>query len=322
MAKLGISISTFSGIPYADYVRLACEAEDAGFTAVMSPEGNNDVLMCLHDVAKATACIKIASFIANIYYREPVLCAAAAEMLQTESNGRFILGLGTSHRPALDALGIDRGDSRTRLRHYVDVIRRGNGGEPVSRMGMRLRKVATPVPIHFGALVKETARLAGEIADGLMLYIAPPDRMRMMIDAARSEAVRHNRKASDFSIVTGFPVFLADDRKRALDAARRGLFFYVTLPFYNRVIAKAGFETEAAAIASATARGDFAGAVTAMSDRLVDWLAAVGPAEHCLERLAQYRALDPDLVAIAPNPVGEDYAAGVRRAIMTFAKAI
>ncbi|MGH9576940.1 MAG: LLM class flavin-dependent oxidoreductase, partial [Terriglobales bacterium] len=119
MAKLAISISTFSGIPYADYVRLAGEAEDAGFAAVMSPEGNNDVLMCLLDVAKATSRIKIASFIANIYYREPVLCAAAAEMLQTESNGRFILGLGTSQRPALAALGVNRGDSRARLRRYV-----------------------------------------------------------------------------------------------------------------------------------------------------------------------------------------------------------
>ncbi len=322
MPALGISIATFSGIPYADYVAIAREAEDAGFAALLSPEGNNDVLLCLHAAAKATTRIKLASFIANIYYREPVLCAAAAEMLQTESNGRFILGLGTSHRPALDALGIERGDSRARLRHYVEVVRRGLGGEPVSRTGMRLRASATPVPIHFGALVKETARLAGEIADGLMLYVAAPERMRMMIDAARAEAERHGRKPSEVSIVTAFPIFLADDRKRALDAARRGLAFYVTLPFYNRVIANAGFETEARAVASAISRGNFAEAAASMSDRLVDWLAAAGPVEHCLERLAQYRALNPDLAVIAPNAVGEDYAAAVRRAIKVFSRAM
>ncbi|MGH7864151.1 MAG: hypothetical protein ACREQB_04120, partial [Candidatus Binataceae bacterium] len=95
-----------------------------------------------------------------------------------------------------------------------------------------------------------------------------------------------------------------------------------TLPFYNRVIAKAGFQTEAGAVASAASRGDFTGAAAAMSDRLIDWLAAAGTAEHCLERLARYRALNPDLVTIAPNPVGEDYADSVRRAIKTFATAI
>jgi alkanesulfonate monooxygenase SsuD/methylene tetrahydromethanopterin reductase-like flavin-dependent oxidoreductase (luciferase family) len=321
VSKLGISIATLSGIPYADYVRLACEAEDAGFAAVMSPESNNDVLMCLHGVAKATSRIKLASFIANIYYREPVLCAAAAEMLQTESDGRFILGLGSGPPQTLTGLGIERGNARDRLRRYVDVIRRAHRGEPLAATGIRVRAPATPVPIHFGALVKETARLAGEIADGVMLYIAPPERMRTMIDTARAEAHRHGRKASDFSITTAFPVFLADDRKSALEAARRGLFFYVALPFYNRVIAKAGFETEASAIASATSRGEFAGAVAAMSDRLVDWLAAVGPAEHCRERLAQYRALNPDLAVIAPNPVGEDYPAAVRRAIKVFSQA-
>jgi len=321
VSKLGISIATLSGIPYADYVRLACEAEDAGFAAVMSPESNNDVLMCLHAVAKATSRIKLASFIANVYYREPVLCAAAAEMLQTESDGRFILGLGSGPPQTLAGLGIERGNARDRLRRYVEVIRRAHRGEPLAATGIRVRAPAMPVPIHFGALVKETARLAGEIADGVMLYIAPPDRMRMMIDTTRAQAQRHGRTASDVSITTGFPVFLAHDRKSGLEAARRGLFFYVTLPFYNRVIARAGFEAEVSAIASATSRGDFAGAVAAMSDRLVDWLAAAGSAEYCLERLAQYRALEPDFVVIAPNPVGEDYPAAVRRAIKLFSPA-
>jgi alkanesulfonate monooxygenase SsuD/methylene tetrahydromethanopterin reductase-like flavin-dependent oxidoreductase (luciferase family) len=321
VARLGISISTFSGLSYADYAALAREAEDAGFDAVLSPEGNNDVLMCLYAAAKATRRATLASFIANIYYREPVLCAAAAEMLQSESGGRFILGLGTSHPTALDAIGVARGDARARLRACVDVVRRMNAGEPVSARGMRLRKPKTPVPIHVGALVKETARLAGEIADGVMLYLASPERMRELAETARAEAAVHGRQPGALAIVAACPVFLSDSRARALDAARRALWFFVSLPFYNRVLARAGFEREARSVADAASRGDHAAAAGSMSERLIDWLAAVGPAEHCLERFAEYRALAPDLFVIAPNPVAEDYAGAVRSAIRSLSRA-
>ena len=167
VAALGLSISTFSGLPYEDFVGLAREAEDAGFDGVFIPEGPNDVMMCCFALAHSTSRIKIATWIANIYFREAVLAAASAEMLQSVSRGRFIFGLGVSHRPALEGLGIDMGDARKRLRKYVEVVRKGHKGEPVSALGMRLRIPPAAVPIHFGALVKQTAQLAGELAAAL-----------------------------------------------------------------------------------------------------------------------------------------------------------
>jgi alkanesulfonate monooxygenase SsuD/methylene tetrahydromethanopterin reductase-like flavin-dependent oxidoreductase (luciferase family) len=307
-------------MPYRDFVALAREAEDAGFRGVFVPEGPNDVMMCCYAIAKATSRITVGSWIANVYFREPVLCAASAEMIQSESGGRFVLGLGVSHRPALSGLGIEMGNPRERLRKYVEVIRKGHRGEPVSSIGMRLRKTSTPVPIYFGALVKETAILGGELADGLMLYLAWPDRMRIEIDAAIAEAARHGRERESLRITMGIPTFLDDDRERALGAARRGLAFYLALPFYNRILARNGFEAEASGVAEGFARRNIESAAAAVSDRLIDAIAIAGPVARCVERIEEYRRAGADLPIIVPNVVNDDYVTTVRKTIAAVAK--
>ena len=111
------------------FVALAREIEDAGFGGVYIPEAVNDALLCSLAVANATRRITIGTWIVNIYLREPALCAIAAEMVQEAANGRFILGLGVSHRPALEARGIEMGNARDRLRRDAEMIRKAFRGE-------------------------------------------------------------------------------------------------------------------------------------------------------------------------------------------------
>ena len=151
MARCGFSLSSMSGIPHPEFLKLAREVEDAGFSGVFIPEANNDALMCSYAVAGATKRIAIGTWIVNIYLREPTLCAAAAEMVQDASDGRFILGLGVSHRPALEARGIDMGNARERLRRDTTVIRATLGGE-TAMFGMKFRQPKKPIPIYYAAL--------------------------------------------------------------------------------------------------------------------------------------------------------------------------
>src|SRR5271154_3171672 len=137
--RCGFSISPISGIPYPEFTRLAVEIEDAGFAGVFIPEASNDALMCSYAVATVTKRIAIGTWIVNIYLRDPALCAAAAEMVQDASDGRFILGLGVSHRPAMEARGIEMGNARERLRHDTTVIRATLRGE-TSMFGMKFRQ--------------------------------------------------------------------------------------------------------------------------------------------------------------------------------------
>jgi alkanesulfonate monooxygenase SsuD/methylene tetrahydromethanopterin reductase-like flavin-dependent oxidoreductase (luciferase family) len=308
-----------SGIPHPEFLQLAREVEDAGFSGLFIPEANNDALMCSYAVAGVTTRVEIGTFIVNIYLRDATLCAAAAEMVQDAAGGRFILGLGVSHRPALEARGIEMGNARDRLRRDTRIIRAALGGE-TAIFGMKFRQPKKSIPIYYAALALETARLGGELADGLMLYLCTPERMGKSIEAAHATAKQHNRKPSEVVATVGLPVFLHDDLKTAYAAAQRGLAFYGALPFYNRLIARSGFETAANALMDAAKRHDAGAMAAAVTEPMMDALALVGPESRCFERLEQYRKLGAELPIIVPNAVNEDYSTSVRRVVKSFAK--
>jgi alkanesulfonate monooxygenase SsuD/methylene tetrahydromethanopterin reductase-like flavin-dependent oxidoreductase (luciferase family) len=318
MTACGLSISPFSGIPYSELVQLARDAEQARFSGVYIPEASNDALMCSYAVARETSRLQIGTWIVNIYLRDPVLCAAATEMVQDAADGRFILGLGVSHRPALEARGIEMGNARARLRHDTEVIRKTLSGETMM-FGMKFRQPKKPVPIYYAALALETARLGGELADGLMLYLCTPERMRRSAEVAHQEATKHGRKPSEVTVTVGLPVFLHNDLKRAYAAARRGLSFYGALPFYNRLLARSGFEGPAAKIMDAAKRRDPEAMTSAVSEEMADALGLVGPEARCRERLDQYRRAGAEIPILVPNAVEEDYSTGVRRVLRAFA---
>jgi alkanesulfonate monooxygenase SsuD/methylene tetrahydromethanopterin reductase-like flavin-dependent oxidoreductase (luciferase family) len=319
MAQCAFSLSPMSGIPHPEFLQLAREVEVAGFNGIFIPEANNDALICSYAVAGVTKRVKIGTWIVNIYLREPTLCAAAAEMVQDAADGRFILGLGVSHRPALEARGIEMGNARARLRHDTMIIRATLAGE-TSMFGMKFRQPAKPIPIYYAALALETSRLGGELADGLALYLCTPERMRKSIEVAHEAAKQHGRKPSDVVATVGLPVFLHDDLKVAYDAAKRGLAFYGALPFYNRLIARSGFEPAADAIMAAAKRSDATAMAAAVTEPMIDSLALVGPASRCIERLEQYRRYGAELPILVPNAVNEDYATAVRRIAKAFLK--
>ena len=162
------------------------------------------------------------------------------------------------------------------------------------------------MPIYYAALALETARLAGELADGVELYMCSAQRMSQLAQAAREAASSHGRKPSDVAITMGLPTFVHDDLERAMSVARRRLAFYGSLPFYNRQMARAGFEAEAQAAMAAAQRGDKNAVEAAMSDRLLDSMALIGPPVRCLERLAAFRAAGAELPIIRPNEIDQN----------------
>jgi alkanesulfonate monooxygenase SsuD/methylene tetrahydromethanopterin reductase-like flavin-dependent oxidoreductase (luciferase family) len=322
MADLAIVIAP-GAEPYSALGRLAREAEDAGFSAIFVSESNNDAIMSCAEMARATGRIKLVTWIVNIHFRVPITCAAASAMVQELSGGRFILGLGVSHRPLLESLGIEMGNGRERLRAYTIELRRLLRGEPLAAgLELRVSPPRTPVPIYYAALALETARLAGELADGIELYMCPPQRMQRMAQAARQEASRHGRNPSGVTVTMGLPAFVHDDLDRAMSVARRRLAFYGSLPFYNRQMARAGFQAEAQAAMAAAQRGDKKALEAAMSDKLLDSMALIGPPARCLERLAQFREAGAELPIIRPNEIDQDPQTTIRSLIKVFAQAI
>lgn len=322
MARLALNLAFFTGDPYQDLVHLGCQAEQAGYDCLMVPEGieGNDALLCCYMLAAATSRVRIASNVANIYLRDPSLCAVTAATIQQASQGRFILGIGTSHRPVLQTMGIEMGNAREHLRKYTLDLRTAFGGERAKSLGVHFPHPSEPVPIYFAALTLETARMAGELADGLLLAHCSAQRLGQVIAAVREGARQFGRRPDVVTIATSVQAYVHDDVRLAKEAARAGLALYMGLPYYNRLLRNSGFVAEAKAGAEAWDKGDQAALAAAASDRLIDAVTLCGPASRCRERLAALAQSGVDMIGIMPGAVGgEDPLFSVKRCLAALA---
>jgi alkanesulfonate monooxygenase SsuD/methylene tetrahydromethanopterin reductase-like flavin-dependent oxidoreductase (luciferase family) len=309
-----------NSISYQLFVTLAREAEDAGFSHVLIPEGTNDSLMCAYAVARATSRIRIVTYTSNIYYREPSLLAASAEMVQDASEGRFALGLGVGHRQSQAGLGIVMDRPRDKLRDYTIRLRGHLAGKTHPDFPVSFRTPDPAIPIYYASTTLETCRLAGELADGLELYMSPARRSIDCARAADEVAAAQGRPADAIAVMVGLPIFLDDDLETARAQARDNLMFHLALPNYNRQLVKAGFEREGAALAEAAARQDSAAVKAAVSDAMLDATSLVGPAARCADQLDRYRAETGGraLPIIFPFPFTGDYPGSIRGVIKQF----
>lgn len=320
MSRIGVALVTYliGHIPYKEAVNLGRMAEEKGFEAVFFTELVNDALACAEAVALGTTRVKVGTFIANVYFRHPVLTAAAAVTIDELSDGRLILGLGVSHRPLMEAMGVKLEEPRKYLREYVSTVRQVFTGQ-LSGLPTQPRPAKHPIPIYISALALQTVELGGEIADGLMLFLCARDRLAQVRQAVARGAQKAGKDPQTIDITMGFPTFVSDDIAAAREAARQSMVFYTGLPFYNRLLCNAGFVREAEGISQAVARGDQRGAAAHVSDRMLEELWPIGPAEHCREKIEAFRAAGVALPIVLPYPVKEDYGSAVRRALETFA---
>ncbi len=319
MPRLGVVISTVSGASYKETTELSRVAEDTGWDAVFMSEAMNDALAGIQAMALATKRIQVGTWIANIYLRHPALAGASAVAIDELSDGRLILGLGVSHRPLLDALDIEMKEARTYFREYIGTVKKVMaGGPPKEGMSLQFRPAAHKIPIYLGALALETVELAGEVADGAMLYLCTPDRVREAIGRLERGAEKAGRSPDTIETTLGIPVYLSDDIEAARAEARKNLAFAGGLPFYNRLFYRSGFAQEADALSQALAKDNRAAAVAAISDEMADAMCLIGSAPRCRERLQAFCEAGVQLPILVPNPVKEDFDSAIRKTLETF----
>jgi alkanesulfonate monooxygenase SsuD/methylene tetrahydromethanopterin reductase-like flavin-dependent oxidoreductase (luciferase family) len=298
---------------------LALQIEDAGFSGIYTPEVYNDGLTGSYALALATRRVRLGTWVTNIFFRVPSLCATAAAMIQDVSEGRFVLGLGISHRPLLECLGIDQGANPAKsLRDYTATLRRAWSGD-LKILGARFPAPTTPIPIYFGSMLLESARQAGEIGDGIMLLCCTIERYQLARNAALESARAHHGEKA-FDVTLGVPTFIDKDLEAAYEAARHSTALYLSMPNYNRMFAASGFEAEAAAALVAVKENDHAALHKAATDRLLDAVSLIGPPSRCIARLHELRAAGVVSPIIVPGPNAGDVRAWVPKVIATFSR--
>jgi alkanesulfonate monooxygenase SsuD/methylene tetrahydromethanopterin reductase-like flavin-dependent oxidoreductase (luciferase family) len=219
-------------------IELAREIERRGFAGIYCASFGDSMGLCL-SMAHATREIRFGTSIAQIYVRHPFDMAQSAAYIHEVSGGRFVLGLGVSHGPTNERLGVATGRPLGDMRRYVEQLRAAE------------KQVGPLPPIVLATLRERMVELAVEIADGAVW--ANASRSHMPASLARVPA---ERLAAGFFVGDMIPTCIDDDREAAAAVCRRTLTLYVSLPNYRNYWKEAGYLEEMEAIERALAAGD------------------------------------------------------------------
>ena len=316
MSRIGIAFS--GGLTASEIAECAERAEALGYESVWVAEGHGgDQFAILAACALRTRRIRLGTAISSVFVRTAPTIAMSAATVDDLSGGRFVLGLGSSHRVQVGPEhGVEYSRPLDRVRDTVAIVRTllregevSHAGETVriERFNLWFRPMRGEVPIYLSALFPKMTELCGEIADGVILTrstLASAAAVRARVAAG---AARAGRDGSAVEITSLLPASVAPDREAALAAARPGLAFYAGFfPRYNRLLAESGFPAEAAAVAKAWAAGDAPGAARAVTDEMIAATGVAGTAGECRDRIEAYRESGLDLPIISPFARGAD----------------
>jgi 5,10-methylenetetrahydromethanopterin reductase len=217
--------------PVSRFVDFARYGHDLGFDRLWVPDQTYypDPFVVLTAVAAALPGLETGLAVTNPYTRHPVQIARAAATVAEVRAGRFLLGLGAGNRKhVLDRLGIDGRGAAARVREATLLMRRLLRGETVEHegtwtlRGIRLeREGAVDVPIFIGTRNPRMLRVAGEVADGLILEaLVTPQAQAYGLEMAAAGASAAGRTLQDLEVVAWQSVVVTDDRPAAVEAVR------------------------------------------------------------------------------------------------------
>jgi len=297
-------------------------AESLGYESVyVTHIAGWESLTVLSAYAMATSRIRVGTGVVPIYTRTPATMAQTAATIDEISKGRLTLGLGVSHRPVVEGWHGQTIDHPVReMREYVAIVRAILCGEdpPAGekwQTGFHLWGLDTrpQLPIYVAALSPAMLRLAGEVADGVLLWLCCPEYIRdVVIPEVTAGRERAGKTLEGFDVVPAVPTALVDDPATPHAAMRRDLLPYFGLPFYRAMLERSGFGAEIEAFDAAA--GDAAQMGAAISERFLTQLTAVGDAAAVSAGLNRYRDAGATTPCVGPIP-GSDFEATLRAGI-------
>jgi F420-dependent oxidoreductase-like protein len=285
---LGCFISVGRSLDTAlDRVELA---ERLGYESVFVTHiAGRDSLTTLMAYASRTERVRLGTGVMPIYSRKPVTTAMSAATADEFSGGRLVLGLGVSHRPVVEGWFDEKIEKPvSEMREYVGIVRAIMRGEDPPqgerfRSGFHFMGYEPPrpdLPIYLAGLSPGMLRLAGEIADGVILWLCNPNYVRDVVVPTVAEGrERAGKDLEGFDIVAAVPSAVTSEPDEARDKLRQELVPYFHLPFYRAMLERSGFGD------------DVAGADEGkpVSDDFLGVLGAIGDAEEATASVRRYR---------------------------------
>jgi F420-dependent oxidoreductase-like protein len=339
--RLGLSVGYWGlGLSSEDQLELVTAAESLGYHSVWTAEAyGSDAATVLGWLAGKTSKIKLGSAIFQMPGRSPAMTAMTAATLDVISEGRMLLGIGSSGPQVAEGWHGERfGHQLQRTREYVAIVRMALARERVVFEGERytlplpdgpgkaLKLMITPVqekvPIYLAATGPKNTALCGEIADGWLPTFFSPEHVGESRDLLSEGAARAGRTIDDsFDIAPHVMVALDDDLGRARDAMRPILALYVggmgsrKQNFYNALVKRYGFEAAAEEVQELYLGGKKEEAMAALPGELIDMVSLCGPRERIAERLELYRSAGVGTLVVSAHGTSHEQRVGTLRTL-------
>ncbi|QEC49239.1 LLM class F420-dependent oxidoreductase [Baekduia soli] len=323
--RLGVHIGYWGlGLTRQDQLAIVLEAERLGYDSVWAAEAyGSDVATILGWIAGQTERIRIGSSIFQMPGRSAAMTAMTAATLDQLSDGRMLLGIGSSGPQVSEGWhGVRFARQLQRTREYIAVVRMALARERVEFHGetidlplpdgpgkalkLTIAPVQERIPIYLAAIGPRNTALAGEIADGWIPTLLSPEHLPELRGFLEEGAARAGRSLEGFDIAPTVTVNITDDIAGARDAMRPYIALYVggmgsrEKNFYNTLVQRYGFEDAAREVQDLYLEGRKEEAAAALPDALIDLVALVGPADRVRERLRAYRDAGVGTLGVSP----------------------
>jgi probable F420-dependent oxidoreductase len=312
---VGVTFASLQALGPTAGLEVARRAASLGYRSFWTAEVTGpEAFALLGAVSQAAPELSLGTGVVALQLRTPPLLAMAAATLQALVPEQEVwVGVGISSPVVAGRWhGATYGNKPlAQVREFVTLARACLSGEQVdfegefykvSRFRLGIRLGARRPKIVVGALNEGMLRLAGEVADGVMLNYLPASHVPWSVEQVR--------KGGDATILAYVHVGVTE-REAGVELARRDLFSYATVDAYARNFERAGYGDAVRQVRERHAAGDRAGAVAAVSDEMVDGIDVIGDADHVAATVRAYVDNGVEVPIVFPLPWGGDRMATV-----------
>jgi F420-dependent oxidoreductase-like protein len=249
--RIGLLVHSFGRGDLAGVVDGIRQAAMAGLhSAWLTEVYGLDALTALTVAGRDVPGIELGTAVVPTFPRHPIVLAGQALTTQAAVEGRLALGIGPSHRAVVeDILGSSYDRPVRHVREYLTVLRAlvyggtvdfdGETLRAATRLGPLRVRGASPFPILLAALGPRMVRVAGELADGTVTWLAGPRTLGQRIVPAL-EATAQAAGRPPPRVVVGLPVCVTNDEARARRRIGHHLAAYRHVPSYRAVLDEEG----------------------------------------------------------------------------------
>lgn len=295
-------------------------AEDLGFHSVWVPEAwSYEQFQLLTEIALNTKDLRLGTGIANIFSRSPGLLAMSAATLDEISEGRAMLGLGTSGKNVIENFhGVPYKKPLTRMRETIGILRtlwRGDRLTPeqstladLRHFKLEMTPTRPDIPVYVASLQHKAINEIGRSADGWIPTFWPYKNYKDCLEWVAEGAREAGRDPSEIELAPFVAVVPIEDPDFARSMIKPLVSFYIggMGTYYHDMFCRFGFQENADLVRRLYDEGDRKKAAAAVSDELIDAIAICGSPEYCREMLQEWHANGMGL-ALINLPQGAPY---------------